>query len=87
MYKLISYEIALGGDGYCESCGSSYNELRVETSDYKEFTISAQIGCTGGEYVEGLKFKELISSLQVYLKDFPEGEVNELITQLLSDVK
>jgi len=72
----------LGSDWDCDTCGYTYNTLRLEEFDEDLWVLTMHVGCYGGESTstDNPGFKEeaaaIIADCLTY-EDFSEVEANE----------
>jgi hypothetical protein len=70
-------EVALGDDSYCESCGSSWNQVTFDP-DWDEtgtghWTLSMLVGCCGGDSASARDndWAERVESILARCAEFP----------------
>jgi len=74
---------SLGGDYYCDTCGSTWNTLRLTDMDDNLWTLDMSVGCYGGDYTstDSPNFKEeaafIIATCLTY-DDFSEVHAEEV---------
>lgn len=74
---------SLGSDYDCETCGYTYNTLRLEDYDDDLWVLTMHVGCYGGASTSNDKVmfekeaEEIISECLTY-EDFSEVEANEV---------
>ena len=72
---------ALGDDYFCDSCGSTWNELEFDPEGDNGWAATTRTGCYGGVQIEQNSAEEDKASFYASLKTFDnwgETEIKEL---------
>lgn len=56
---------SLGDDDYCETCGSSYNEVRFQQY-YEDYSLYTSEGCYGGQSYKIEELDQLFKDIDRY---------------------